>query len=368
MGQKPKIFALSNSTGCKLWRLNPQLRYLIGKGYEVKTIEGKGRRPWDEIIGGVMWADIIILQSVFDQRIIKMAKEGGKKVIFEFDDLVDEVPPKHPAYESVMSPLWRRDMYRAIEQADILITTNENLKKRFEPLNKNIYIFPNYVDREYWEKPYNPNYDSDQIRMGWAGGISHAEDLEMIAPVVGKILEKCPKVKFVYCGDGGAWAQNKFHTFLYGEDHFTEIPPERREYVLSTPADNWADKLNSLQLDLAIAPLVKNNFSVCKTPIKWMEYGINKVPSVCQGFMYSQVIKDGVDGFLAETPDEWIKALSKLIESKQLRKKMGIAAYKKIIKDYDIKKHLSVWEDIILKDICLKPNKGSVKKSAKTSA
>lgn len=320
------------------------------QNWDCRTWAGRGKKAWDEIVEDIAWADIVVLQSVFDNRLIELIKrDPNKKVIFEFDDLLDYVPDKHPMAKEVNTKEWRKEIQVALASADVCITTNETLKNRFFGVNNNIRVFPNYIDFSFWDRPYNPNTNDKQIRLGWAGGISHQEDLEWIAPVIAKVLEKYPQVKFIYCGDGGAYAKDKLTTFEYGKDHLVEIPPSRREFTLGAKIEQWPDKLSSLQLDIAIAPLVKNEFSECKTPIKFMEYAINRTPSVCQRFMYHQVITDGVDGLLAGDRDEWFDKISMLIEDKELRLKMGEAARKTIETKHNLADHLEEWLEIIQK-------------------
>jgi len=49
---------------------------------------------------------------------------------------------------------------------------------------------------------------------------------------------------------------------------------------------------------------------------------------------FSDVITDGENGFLAETEEQWLKKLSRLIEDSALRQKMGELAHQKALQDY----------------------------------
>ena len=46
------------------------------------------------------------------------------------------------------------------------------------------------------------------------------------------------------------------------------------------------------------------------------------------------IIQDGVNGFVADKEDEWVEKLTKLIENKELREKMGKEARKTVIEKY----------------------------------
>ena len=106
----------------------------------------------------------------------------------------------------------------------------------------------------------------------------------------------------------------------------------------------YPDYLASLQCDIGIAPVVRTKFAECKTPIKVLEYGINKLPCVASRFLYKDVIINGKTGFLADSQDDFYKHLCTLIENEKLRKEMGEAAYKHVKENFDIRKHIGKWK------------------------
>lgn len=347
MERAKRLKVLHNGTGSRIWRLIPQLHYINSvHGWEVDMSPGNTRQDLNKILQSVEWCDVLLYQSVFDDKVYEHARKLGKRIIFEFDDLLHEVPEDHPEHSKVVAPGFKEGIFKMMGQVDACITTNEYLKSQYSDVNPNIHVFPNYMDFEFWEKPVRPAHLTNQVRIGWAGSLSHVCDLKWIMPVIKRVLDKYPHVKFVHCGAGGV-VGDELMQFNYGKDLLSELPPERREYSLGAPVESWPDKLNSLHFDIAIAPLVDNRFNRCRTPIKWMEYGINHVPSVCSRFMYQQVVEDGKDGFLADTHDEWFERLCQLIENASLRREMGEAAYRSVKEKYGIDPHLDEWVSII---------------------
>jgi len=52
--------------------------------------------------------------------------------------------------------------------------------------------------------------------------------------------------------------------------------------------------------------------------------------------MNNQLIQHGENGFLAESEEDWILNLTKLIEDNQLRKKIGLAGHQTIQDSYSV--------------------------------
>ena len=64
----------------------------------------------------------------------------------------------------------------------------------------NVSIFPNAIDHE--EKQYVPKpTKSSKVRIGWLGGSSHIEDLNILHGLAGRVQSaKKDKFQFVLCG------------------------------------------------------------------------------------------------------------------------------------------------------------------------
>lgn len=339
------ILVIQNGTGSRLWRLDPYLRYAEKMGHQTWMY------PTDQSIEPVAfaWADVIIAEMILERRIIDNAHALGAVVIYEVDDLIEKVTKNHPSYIQLTraTTIWRT--YNCIRKSDALFCSTKNIKKRYGWINRNPQIWPNLLDLKYWAKPHRPN-TTDTIRLGWAGSFAHYDDLKFIQPVIKRILDKYPKVKFVYVGMGGWHGGNPYAKFNYGEDIFADILPERREYHHGVAPDLWADKLNSLRLDIGIAPVMDNKFSRAKSNIKWQEYAINRVPGVFSECLYGDTVKHGNDGLIAkQDPEQWFNYISALIENEELRKKMGGIAYERAKTEFNIEQNYKSWLASVMK-------------------
>jgi len=332
------ILCISNGTASHLWRISPYLRYAQEQGHGV-LMHTPGHSVADL---EVMWADVVIAEMILEKRVVDIAHKYGASVIYEIDDVIEKVTKNHPNYINMrrLSTMWRT--FKCIHASDAVFCSNSVIEGIYGKFNRNTHIIPNYVDIDYWLKPPNPNTGS-HIRIGWAGSFAHYDDLKFFQPIMKRIIDKYPEVKFIYIGMGGWHGGNPHTKFQFGEDIFADIPVKNREYHQGVEALFWATKLNSLQLDIGVAPIVDNQFSRAKTPIKWMEYAVNRVPFVGSYCLYSRVVKHRDDGFLAENADEFYNYLCKLIEDKNLREQMGQKAHDRVTNEFDITKYQTIW-------------------------
>lgn len=364
-----KILALHSNAGARFYRTIPQLKWMQEQGHEVRS-ESHDTEHLDQKID---WCDVLVLQMVFSIEWAKYAKSKGKVVIFECDDLIHRTHELHYAYKDTKS-IWQRLRWwwriaRLLRTVDALIVSTEPLKRVYGWLAKRVLVFGNYVSLEHWLKEPKKNH-SKRVRLLWAGSTSHTGDLYWIKPVIAKILEKYPEVQFIYVGHGGVPTDDLYARFIYGEDVFDGLPANRRESLLAVPANIWPYILPSISADIAIAPLEKNYFNSFKSQCKYLEYGLNAIPGVYSAHHYTDVVNlvpkvigreffeerkirinygalNKATGIVADTPDEWINALSMLIENATLRAQIGENARAEVIEKYDFRKHAHEWQGFV---------------------
>lgn len=267
------------------------------------------------------------------------------------DDLITWVPADHYAKAEMKKQGWRWmvECWRAIRSCDAVTLTNPYMKRYYSLLRlgkRPADILPNYMHMKFWLRKNRKNV-TDRIRIGYVGGSSHKDDLKILINPLKRIMEEHPNVDFVTMGTGGHSSPDDImQEYNHGTDIFKELPLGRRHHYLGTQMMDYPEKLRVLDIDIGVAPLCENRFTKSKTPIKWMEYASIEAPSVCQGFLYKQVVNHGVNGFLANTEEEYYHYLKQLVEDAELRKKMGQQAYKDLKTHHLFEPHAYKWEQI----------------------
>jgi glycosyltransferase involved in cell wall biosynthesis len=321
-----RVVAYGNDSGSRYWRLEDPFKYLRQKGIQAFTSQN-GLNEAE-----AMWADIIITQSCTDKKgiamLYQMQQEQGKKIIIECDDgleVNDDSPFKleHSIYDAKFV------IGRSMEMADMITTTTPYLAKQLKKFNKNVVVLPNYIDMDRWDLPYKKN-DTGKIRIGWAGSITHVEDVAMILNPIRRICKEFKNVQLVMVGDPRVGAL------------FKGLPVETMNGV---PFEIWPSKLYSLRLDIGLAPLRDTPFNRCKSNIKWIEYAIARIPSVLSPTVYKMANEhlDGIYGMIAENEDQWYQCIKNYIICENLRTDIATRARSCITTGYTLKKNIKRW-------------------------
>jgi glycosyltransferase involved in cell wall biosynthesis len=107
---------------------------------------------------------------------------------------------------------------------------------------------------------------------------------------------------------------------------------------VDTEAMQWRSSTEIADLsriDIGIMPLPDEVWSRGKCGLKALQYMALGIPTVCSPVgVNSTIIKDGVNGYLADTPEDWIGVLKKLLHSGELRREIGLAGRKTVEDEY----------------------------------
>ncbi|APQ11187.1 hypothetical protein BJP27_06650 [Pseudomonas oryzihabitans] len=206
-------------------------------------------------------ADSIIVQRQLGQdqleEIKRLKRLTSSFLIYDLDDLLYNLPLKSAHYDQLPRAQVTRALRTALSAVDRVVVSTPELAEEIEGLNSDIVVMPNRLPIGWWGT-LQGGRRSGKPRVGWAGGSSHAGDLQLIADVI-KALEN--EVEWVFMG----------------------MPPpgvQIHEYHDGVAIEDFPAKLASLDLDLALAPLEMNRFNECKSNLRLLEMGACGFPVV----------------------------------------------------------------------------------------
>lgn len=275
----------------------------------------------------IKMADLVVFQECGTPRameLMAMAKRLGKPVILEIDDFVHMVSPNNVSGYGSWNPatLFIHRFNQMAIAADAMTVSTPQLAREYFVFNPNIYVLPNYLDKDKWDIPLSKKIDGI-IRIGWAGGNAHRDDLAMISPVIKKIIRDNPgKVKFETMG----MAKQELGGIFSGLDDFDHVCPKcnyQGENItrMGENLDNYPLVLASYGWDIALAPIINTSFNCAKSDIKLKEYAALGMPMVASAVTpYIEAESKGLEVILARTFEEWYNNIDTLIKDEGQRR------------------------------------------------
>jgi glycosyltransferase involved in cell wall biosynthesis len=257
-----------------------------------------------------------------------------------------------------------------IKIARNVTTTTPLFAEEIKKYNKNVFVLPNAVDPK--EKQFTPKPEkSDKIRIGWLGGSSHLQDLEILNGVVSKLKTDglIDKIQFVLCGfdirgthtdidsktgEQRVRAITPIESVWYRyekifTDNYSIVSPEYKNYLMkftteeypnvqnesyrrvwTKPISTYASNYNLF--DVSLAPLEENIFNKVKSQLKVIEAGFHHKAIIAQDFgpykidlnnaiKYGGGFDETANGILIETrknQKDWYTALKKVIQNPEI--------------------------------------------------
>lgn len=127
---------------------------------------------------------------------------------------------------------------------------------------------------------------------------------------------------------------------MAGRARFSAIGIDAQSLGLPMDSIAWSEQTeveSIVSFDIGIMPLVNEPFARGKCGYKLIQYMACGLPVVASPVgVNCQIVEHGVNGFLAETPAQWEKALQALLADAGLRQRMGQAGRQKIEHQYSI--------------------------------
>jgi glycosyltransferase involved in cell wall biosynthesis len=327
-----KIFFMDQTdTSSAYYRMYLPSNELIHQGLAYSSVMGalvnnlkfdNKQTMYKYVLNYMLASDVIVAQmpKIESLPIFELLKKANKKIVIETDDLVHKL---HSGFDKDkiknFTDAWD-DKQKLWSLADGFICSTSELCRQYSKLfNKPAWLFKNYIDFD------NPRWDinkidNDKIIIGWMGGNSHSDDLRLIEPVIDEVL-KDYDVQFQFVTFCPEWLKKKLGLNV-------------RYIPTSGAIDSYTPMI--AQFDIGVCPLIDNEFNRCKSDLKYLEYSMLKVPTIAsKANVYTDI--NNINGILVRnTTKEWVNAITKLIEDKPLRERLGNEAYS-YVKGRDIK-------------------------------
>ena len=276
------------------------------------------------------WGDVFIFQRLGDANVLRLVQSlvrYGKKVIFEIDDLLTEIPEFLSHHEFSERNL--QIFHEVLESVDLITTTTDRLSGELAKVNKNVFVIPNCVTPTHLG--VSTHSDSSEV-IELIVASSDTVRVDFIVPALMALTRDYP---------------GRFHITAIGPpgEYLEKVGvPVHRKPILSQK--EFKEFLSNLSNPIGLIPLEDSLFSSCKSPIKFFDYALAGVPSVCSNVPpYADYVKNRETGLLVNNDvDSWVSGILELSNSADLRNSLVQNACRFVNESYTIDHAAASWE------------------------
>jgi|GEM_PF-5900 len=294
----------------------------------LETLYRTGQRRLSTVAGAylrrlafLLHADLRCFEVVFLQaevfRWLPYACEapllaGCRNLVIDFDDAAFIPYAGRPLLEDKFEKL--------VRGARGVIAGNEYLREWASRFNANVTLIPTVVDvSRYRVKEDYEARDPKGFVFGWVGTPITARYLATLSGTLRRLS-----------------AQRRILVRAVGTAPGFSIPGVAVEN-LPWSEENEADLIRTF--DAGVMPLAAEDFALGKCGLKLIQYMAAGVPAVgSRAGANGAILRDGIDGFLASSDDEYCTVLSRLIEDRAVRESVGRAGRRTVEERYSLER------------------------------
>ncbi len=268
---------------------------------------------------GAEYQTVILQRKLLAGWQLRTLRHRAKRLIFDFDDAIlyrDSYDPRGPF------DLRRASRFvRTVSLADLVIAGNDFLAEcalAAGATPNRVRVIPTCIPAErYLPRPPLGTREHRGLDLVWIGSSSTLNGLELQRGLWERLGREIRGLRLrVIC--------DRF-------PRFDSLPVERVPWSETTEAAELA------QADVGISWVPDDRWSRGKCGLKILQYQAAGLPVVANPVgVHPRMVESGVNGFLAETPDDWVAAISALASDPQLRDRMGRAARASVESRYSV--------------------------------
>jgi glycosyltransferase involved in cell wall biosynthesis len=246
-----------------------------------------------------------------------LIKRANVPLIFDFDDAIflPSAGSANGLFRLLKFPWKTRTICRL---ASHVIVGNAYLADYVRQFNDRVTVVPSTIDLEKYRIERRAVENVPPV-IGWSGSQSTLPYLNLLAGPLRELAR-----------------EERFRLRVIG----AEGPRVESVEVESLPWRASTEVADLRAMDIGIMPLPDNGWTRGKCGMKALQYMSLGIPTVCSPVgVNSRIIRDGKNGLLAATDEEWVERLTSLLRSPSLRARLGAAGRLTVEANYSASVH-----------------------------
>jgi GT2 family glycosyltransferase/glycosyltransferase involved in cell wall biosynthesis len=302
----------------------------------------------DRLLGNGERPDAVLVQRTAMPpaavpELLDRAGSTGTPLIVELDDdlLALDGDPEYGRHVEAIRAL--------VGEATVVTVSTPALAASLADLARKVTVIRNALDERLWFGPLPADVEpapADRggaaVRVLYMGTSTHAGDLALLKPVLSRLRDDAGlDVRLEVIGGEIPGAGQDWYERLAVPSGNSVYP--RFVRWLRSQAGRW---------DIAVAPLVDDDFNRSKSDLKFLEYAALGLPTVVSDVEAYRDVRHDVDGLkVADDPQAWCEALLSLGADADLRGRLAQAASEQVranrCLEVEVGRYLSVLCDAV---------------------
>lgn len=305
---------------CYRYRIAPFADALAERGWQLsvlplapRTLERRAQ------LRAARRADVVILQrKLLPLWQLRSLRQWSRVLVYDFDDALFH----RDSYSRKGASSWTRlaHFWATIHTADIVLAGNDYLRAQAASYvsPERVHWMPTAVDPQLYPLAIH-RAEGNDVKLVWIGQHSTLPCLTYAQPWLAAAAKMLPGLRIkIIC--------NRF-------------PRLEGVHVLPRIWSAQTETREIASADIGVSWLPDDPWSQGKCGLKVLQYMAAGLPVVANPVgMNRQMIVHGENGYLAESPGDWARAISRLAADPDLRKRMGAAGRAMVEEHYSVQR------------------------------
>jgi glycosyltransferase involved in cell wall biosynthesis len=304
---------------------SPQLQHLLYQpGKTLAKIAALVRSTLHWLPQALQHTDLVFVQreaALIGPPLVERWLSRHYPVIYDFDDAIflNTYAGVNRRWARYARPANKTP--RLLQLSTTVLAGNRYLAAYSRQHNPNVHRLPTTVDCDLLQPNAHPAPTLVRT-LGWIGSPTTTPYLTAILPA----LERLARLR-------------QFRLLIVGAARTIEIAGVE---CINLPWELQREASDFQALDIGLYPLPESEWALGKCALKAIQYGAVGIPTVCSPIgMNTEVVINNATGLYASSLDEWVSALTRLLDDTALRGRLGAAGRQRILEHYELRAHAS---------------------------